>query len=125
MASNPEYSGKTLTNWYRNPNINGFQVLMRLRPGVPESELEQRATLALRQPDIGYRQDTSTVARFGSIVRARGPGKTSAALEVAKRAGGVALIVLLVAFANVVDRKSTRLNSSHSQISYAVFCLKK
>src|SRR2546430_13653535 len=34
-------------------------------------------------------------------------------------------------FANVsivtvlLDRKSTRLNSSHSQISYAVFCLKK
>src|SRR5688572_30438984 len=26
---------------------------------------------------------------------------------------------------NVLDRKSTRLNSSHSQISYAVFCLKK
>src|SRR5688572_8743959 len=24
----------------------------------------------------------------------------------------------------VIDRKSTRLNSSHSQISYAVFCLK-
>src|SRR2546430_11395858 len=29
---------------------------------------------------------------------------------------------MLVAFGN---RKSTRLNSSHSQISYAVFCLKK
>src|SRR2546430_15605128 len=27
--------------------------------------------------------------------------------------------------AAVEDRKSTRLNSSHSQISYAVFCLKK
>src|SRR2546430_12579377 len=26
---------------------------------------------------------------------------------------------------NESDRKSTRLNSSHSQISYAVFCLKK
>src|SRR2546427_12372700 len=26
---------------------------------------------------------------------------------------------------NTRDRKSTRLNSSHSQISYAVFCLKK
>src|SRR3712207_8514366 len=25
----------------------------------------------------------------------------------------------------VVDRKSTRLNSSHANISYAVFCLKK
>src|SRR2546430_6515689 len=35
----------------------------------------------------------------------------------------------LLARADVVvvdrDRKSTRLNSSHSQISYAVFCLKK
>src|SRR2546430_11882201 len=27
--------------------------------------------------------------------------------------------------ARVADRKSTRLNSSHSQISYAVLCLKK
>src|SRR2546427_4091998 len=29
------------------------------------------------------------------------------------------------ALPRTVDRKSTRLNSSHSQISYAVFCLKK
>src|SRR5256886_3820452 len=28
-------------------------------------------------------------------------------------------------FPILLDRKSTRLNSSHSQISYAVFCLKK
>src|SRR2546427_1783891 len=41
-------------------------------------------------------------------------------------------LALLVAVADLVDhrvpladRKSTRLNSSHSQISYAVFCLKK
>src|SRR3712207_7952713 len=27
--------------------------------------------------------------------------------------------------ANTIDRKSTRLNSSHANISYAVFCLKK
>src|SRR5689334_23940106 len=31
----------------------------------------------------------------------------------------------LQAATNKVDRKSTRLNSSHSSISYAVFCLKK
>src|SRR5688572_32424542 len=32
----------------------------------------------------------------------------------------------LVSFTQAkTDRKSTRLNSSHSQISYAVFCLKK
>src|SRR2546430_7699221 len=29
------------------------------------------------------------------------------------------------AIGEMLDRKSTRLNSSHSQISYAVFCLKK
>src|SRR5256886_6269031 len=31
----------------------------------------------------------------------------------------------LANFSCCQDRKSTRLNSSHSQISYAVFCLKK
>src|SRR5260221_7869452 len=35
----------------------------------------------------------------------------------------VAMTMLLVALSR--DRKSTRLNSSHTVISYAVFCLKK
>src|SRR5205085_5854485 len=34
-------------------------------------------------------------------------------------------VTLALAAEHVADRKSTRLNSSHSQISYAVFCLKK
>src|SRR5690625_6967184 len=43
----------------------------------------------------------------------------------------IALIILLFAFTFLepfimfLDRKSTRLNSSHVAISYAVFCLKK
>src|SRR5688572_32151193 len=32
---------------------------------------------------------------------------------------------ITIRFKDGRDRKSTRLNSSHSQISYAVFCLKK
>src|SRR2546427_2226977 len=32
---------------------------------------------------------------------------------------------LIASLSEALDRKSTRLNSSHSQISYAVFCLKK
>src|SRR5256886_4709899 len=32
---------------------------------------------------------------------------------------------VLIVLPDCPDRKSTRLNSSHSQISYAVFCLKK
>src|SRR2546430_9691076 len=42
---------------------------------------------------------------------------------------GVSYIVSILTGAGMLgmflDRKSTRLNSSHSQISYAVFCLKK
>src|SRR2546430_13629080 len=34
-------------------------------------------------------------------------------------------LVLCLVMRRKLDRKSTRLNSSHSQISYAVFCLKK
>src|SRR3712207_8652849 len=43
-------------------------------------------------------------------------------------AGLVALMALAVVAnetVRIVDRKSTRLNSSHANISYAVFCLKK
>src|SRR3712207_7999014 len=38
----------------------------------------------------------------------------------------IAIVVTTVKFeAGARDRKSTRLNSSHANISYAVFCLKK
>src|SRR2546430_12794420 len=43
------------------------------------------------------------------------------AAEMLKRWGELEQVYLV----KVKDRKSTRLNSSHSQISYAVFCLKK
>src|SRR2546426_8113197 len=39
--------------------------------------------------------------------------------------GAVVASILQRDFASVADRKSTRLNSSHLVISYAVFCLKK
>src|SRR5207249_8085414 len=45
-----------------------------------------------------------------------------------KRDGRLRHVVVIVALEEVVahpDRKSTRLNSSHVSISYAVFCLKK
>src|SRR5688572_32062797 len=38
---------------------------------------------------------------------------------------GCRVSTLLECACSFPDRKSTRLNSSHSQISYAVFCLKK
>src|SRR2546430_3103672 len=41
------------------------------------------------------------------------------------RLTAVGLPLFLWFSTRLLDRKSTRLNSSHSQISYAVFCLKK
>src|SRR5438445_8615637 len=35
------------------------------------------------------------------------------------------IVPATIAVGPLVDRKSTRLNSSHANISYAVFCLKK
>src|SRR5690349_23054317 len=35
------------------------------------------------------------------------------------------IVILLHRLLELLDRKSTRLNSSHVEISYAVFCLKK
>src|SRR5688572_32431180 len=71
------------------------------------------------------RPPRSTLFPYTTLFRSRRPpgdrlgGRRRADLRVgrvhdAQRAGG-----------HAQDRKSTRLNSSHSQISYAVFCLKK
>src|SRR2546430_10946355 len=64
---------------------------------------------------------------FRSFSAGASPHSTAQANETARaksktfqsKLNGTALI------ASLKDRKSTRLNSSHSQISYAVFCLKK
>src|SRR5256886_11772558 len=45
--------------------------------------------------------------------------------EICRQSGVLAKWIYKVVVVGNTDRKSTRLNSSHSQISYAVFCLKK
>src|SRR3712207_7871550 len=47
------------------------------------------------------------------------------AVQVARRGRQHHIDTLGLAGGQIVDRKSTRLNSSHANISYAVFCLKK
>src|SRR5438034_6693621 len=49
----------------------------------------------------------------------------AAAVLVFKAALGLAALAVAPALVALGDRKSTRLNSSHTVISYAVFCLKK
>src|SRR5205814_10480976 len=72
------------------------------------------SSLIVRQPP------RSTLFPYTTLFRSSGSGKTITALALlgllppGARTGGSA-----------IDRKSTRLNSSHLGISYAVFCLKK
>src|SRR5690348_14427436 len=54
----------------------------------------------------------------GSVVMPAGTGKTKRVLVIAKPDKAKEAL-------EAGDRKSTRLNSSHPSISYAVFCLKK
>src|SRR2546430_9881631 len=71
---------------------------------------------------ISFQVLPEVAMKVGSI-----PGvQTFAVIPPALPGGGnFPVEVVLASTAEQRDRKSTRLNSSHSQISYAVFCLKK
>src|SRR5438309_6907 len=72
----------------------------------------------------------STLFPYTTLFRSRQPPGTAITRSFLVVGGGLAATAgwLLVARdprPAALDRKSTRLNSSHSSISYAVFCLKK
>src|SRR5258708_27766792 len=75
----------------------------------PRSTLFPYTTL-FRSSFIGAEEAARRVDRHVELRRNRGPARIGRVAESARRLG---------------DRKSTRLNSSHQIISYAVFCLKK
>src|SRR5689334_24655689 len=62
------------------------------------------------------RPPRSTLFPYTTLFRSIALNHLLSALEARERAGDMT---------GWADRKSTRLNSSHSSISYAVFCLKK
>src|SRR5688572_31363848 len=84
-----------------------FFFLMIRRP--PRSTLFPYTTL--------FRSDASRDVQF---IQTGGDPETFAAFV-----SGSIDVANLTPPTDAQDRKSTRLNSSHSQISYAVFCLKK
>src|SRR5437773_3443906 len=92
-------------------------------PRPPRSTLFPYTTL-FRSPIVleegeAYTTDAVTVAKFrGKNVHALVLGEM---LRAAQQAGRLRALTATRA----EDRKSTRLNSSHITISYAVFCLKK
>src|SRR3712207_7250044 len=77
-------------------------------------------------PEHGEEFVLGAVGRFGLPPRRLGVGEQP---RVVQRQRGAAPEFLdqgaVVLAERAADRKSTRLNSSHANISYAVFCLKK
>src|SRR3712207_8857318 len=69
-----------------------------------------------------FRSDTG---RRGGDTELAERGVHGGAERLAAGAGAADQPAQLHARGDVQDRKSTRLNSSHANISYAVFCLKK
>src|SRR5688572_31043147 len=80
----------------------------------PRSTLFPYTTLFRSVPDADIREGGKT----GAVVARDAIAAEAGHEKLARRAK-------LHADGEAQDRKSTRLNSSHSQISYAVFCLKK
>src|SRR5690349_8014031 len=61
---------------------------------------------------------------FGAVISLQ-VGNLTGQLGAQSFAGATAVLATVREAAPIADRKSTRLNSSHVEISYAVFCLKK
>src|SRR2546427_8564454 len=83
--------------------------------------------LMIRRPPRSTLFPYTTLFRSGQGRRAptADPGGRDGARHLGPVAPLRAFLGHRVHHAPLPDRKSTRLNSSHSQISYAVFCLKK
>src|SRR3712207_8914538 len=94
--------------------------LMIRRP--PRSTLFPYTTL-FRSPSGGESHRFGRRATVGRRSGREGIGMSK--LSVDRRALLGAAAILATGAVPARDRKSTRLNSSHANISYAVFCLKK
>src|SRR5256885_12291658 len=62
---------------------------------------------------------------FRSMLKKRGESAPKLATSRTKKPSGAQRRPVVIVRGDNTDRKSTRLNSSHLVISYAVFCLKK
>src|SRR5256885_11801613 len=94
--------------------------------GDPGQSLQERLMTMHTQAAAGRWQIPSgNAARLSALVRAAVQAVVLPAVLPVVQALLLALVPVWVAVLAMGDRKSTRLNSSHLVISYAVFCLKQ
>src|SRR5437868_9113812 len=95
-------------------------------PPPPRSTLFPYTTLFRSNSAVGDRRYNSIILWDDTFVRYNEPHIGKAAVKVLEALGlKVSLARARRCCGRPADRKSTRLNSSHVSISYAVFCLKK
>src|SRR3712207_236089 len=101
--------------------LTGESVPVEVGPGdaVVGATVNAGGRLVVRATRVGSETQLAQMAR---LVEEAQNGK-AAVQRLADRVSGVFVPAVLAL--TVADRKSTRLNSSHANISYAVFCLKK
>src|SRR5690606_39987004 len=116
-------------NYGPDPHLPNIQ-----RGLLPSMKIAEPAEWGDQQPPVpdGYRVTAiatdlkiprqTLVLPNGDILVAEGRGGSAPALQPKDVIAGV---IKARGTTPVEDRKSTRLNSSHVKISYAVFCLKK
>src|SRR3712207_8274326 len=93
---------------------------MKQRLGIAAALLKQPRLLILDEPSNGL--DPAGIRDVRELIRRLGgDGRTTVLLS----SHLLAEIQQVCDRVTILDRKSTRLNSSHANISYAVFCLKK
>src|SRR3712207_10080 len=118
-----------------------MRAILRPRAGAPPDRLTYRRysdTVGIAMAVRTTRAASKAATRNGLLEAARRVfverGYHGASLDLVAREAGYTKGAVYSAFANKADlflavydrdRKSTRLNSSHANISYAVFCLKK
>src|SRR3989338_9248689 len=97
-----------------SPKTEGA-VLEGVRTPAPDNGIIESYGIALRMPFTGGASETVAVRLFVGPLDHKLLKSYENGLE----------NIMSLGWAWVIDRKSTRLNSSHSSISYAVFCFKK
>src|SRR3712207_5873084 len=104
------------SNWFNERHFSDFLIEdVRIRDHITNKLAHAGLSDITIRKDAGEVEVNIHTARPGIVI-----GKSGSEVDALRRD-----LHRLTGKAIKVDRKSTRLNSSHANISYAVFCLKK